>query len=258
MEAIQRSIDDVHQSQLDETRKLALEMNLKKNPIFAERTKVLAEKAPADFWARVLRNHPDFRDQLMGPYDGKILDSLVSFSVNHLPDGVRLELKFAPNDFFTNDTLWYEEHETPGNDPLPKLSGIDWKPGHGPRPEDSSAAQLDAAASNPWVFPPPASKEAGQRRGREEDDGNSNPNRGPSFFSFFAPLPAPPNPDDFRAGNKNDGADGDSDDEDEGAGDVQGYEAAADDWEEEVEERREIARMLIDDVWEDPAQFLTK
>ena len=257
MEAAQKKIDDLHMKQLDETRKLALECNVKKNAIFAERTKLLKEKAPKDFWLQVFSNHPDFKSELMGDYDAEIFRSLEDFTVTMNPDGFTIDMYFGPNNYFTNNRLTYQEIEEPQKETVIKTSGINWKEGKGPLSvtEEQEKERTAAKAKNPWTLPTTDSnsndnKESGQRRERDEDE-----HRGFSFFSFFEELPAVPKKEDFaRNGDNNE----DDFEDDEGFGDNDSFLSELDHYDQLIEERREIARCICDEIWDSPENYLTE
>ena len=257
MDAVQQKINDLHMKQLDETRKLALECNVKKNAAFAERTKALKEKGPKDFWFKVFSAHPDFKSELMGEYDDQIFRSLENFEVTMNPDGVTITMTFGPNDYFSNTTLTYQEIEQPGQEIVLKTSGVNWKPGKGPLVEEQQKPA--EKSSNPWVLPSSTTsdnnnKESGQRREREEEG------RGISFFSFFETVP--PMPEKPAASGAATGADGAAQDDDyfddEGFGDNESYLSDLDAYDEMIDERREIARCICDEIWDNPAEYIKK
>lgn len=260
MDAVQKKIDALHQKQLDETRKLALECNLKKNEAFAARSKMIKEKAPKDFWFKVFSGHPDFASELLGEYDEKIFAALESFEVVNKPDGFRIEMNFGPNEYFTNTTLWYEEKEEAGKDPQLSTSGVAWKPGKGPSDESEFTATKPAKEANPWLAAAKQveqQKASGARREREEEG------RGVSFFSFFDEVPAEPTADSVNGGKAvgDDGAAAAAQDDyfgGEAGGDQDDalFADALDEWDQIIDERREIARCICDEIWDDPAQYI--
>jgi hypothetical protein len=244
MEAAQRKIDELHIKQLDETRKLALECNLKKGEIYAARSKLIKEKGPKDFWFKVFSGHPDFAAELLGEYDANIFKALESFEVKHKTNGFKIEFTFGPNEYFTNTTLWYEETEEPGKSVVPTTSGVAWKEGKGPLPEEAEFTEVKKE-TNPWLAAAAkaeAQKESGARREREVEG------RGFSFFSLFEDVP--PEPKLNEDGAEDDGFD------DEGFGDFDRNADELDAWDNIIDERREIARCICDEIWDNPAQYI--
>lgn len=249
MQEIQDKIDGLHLKQLDETRKLALESNVKKNEIFAARTEYIKEHGPKDFWFQVFKAHPDFSSELLGEYDENIFAKMESFSVVNKSNGVRIEMKFAPNDYFTNDVLFFEEIEEPGKPIELKTSGINWKEGKGPSDSDNQQQQ----PSNPWAAAAAVAagqqpaKESGVRREREAEG------RGMSFFTFFETIPEVPQQNNNNNGSNDDGFD---DFGDEGFGDNDAFADLLDEYDEMIEEKRDIARCICDEIWDNPAKYL--
>ena len=269
LETVQDKINGVHAKQLSLTRKLALQCGTAKNANFAARTRAIAQSGVKDFWHKVFKGHADLASQMMGEYDDRIFHALRTFDVQYRLDGFRIEMTFGPNDYFTDSVLWYDEVDRDGEEDgetVPTTSGVHWKLGKGPADEK----QLAQEKSNPWAVAAAAAAAAataGQRRNR--DDEPVPEGRGPSFFTFFEPLPAPPQQQQQQrggAGGKrvgDDAADSGDEDEDgmrfgddEGCGDNDSDISAADDWDQDIDERREVARCLTDEIWEDPAEFL--
>jgi hypothetical protein len=248
MQAIQDKIDALHMKQLDETRKLSLECGVRKNEAFAARSVAIKEKGPKDFWARVFRAHADFAAELLGPYDTRILEALVDFAVTFKPQGFRIEMRFGPNEYFADEVLWYEEAEGDGAaaEVVPTASGVRWKAGKGPAQEAPPAAR-DA---DPWRAAATAAEaaKAGARRERDDDA-----ERGDSFFRFFDSVPAKPQ----SGGGGGDDDDGDSQGDAEGFGDRDSDVSAVAEWEDMVDERREIARAIVEEVFDDPMCVLS-
>ncbi|CUG85455.1 Hypothetical protein, putative [Bodo saltans] len=212
--AIQTRIDELQNSFHDKVDDVMSERDLKRNDIYAARTKVLKEKGPKNFWALVIQSHEDVAMELMGPYDATILDSLEDLNVEFTQDGYKLTIKFGRNDFFEEKELWAEDV-----DGDMKFSGISWKDGKGPLTE---AEEEQASASK-----------SGTKR--ERDD------RGPSLFEVFAEMAPHPEEDEELE---------EEDDEE--------IEELVGEWEEDLEDRKEVLGCLVDEIWADPASVLAK
>jgi hypothetical protein len=210
---IQTRIDELQNSFHDKVDEVMGERDLKRNDIYAARTKVLKEKGPKNFWALVIQSHEDVAMELMGPYDAAILDSLEDFNVEFTQDGYKLTIKFGRNDFFEEKELWAEDV-----DGDMKFSGITWKDGKGPLTEEEEEQ---------------ASAKTGAKR--ERDD------RGPSLFEVFAEMAPHPEEDEELE---------EEDDEE--------IEELVGEWEEDLEDRKEVLGCLVDEIWADPASVLAK
>ena len=210
---IQSRIDALQNKFHDQCDDLGTKRDMKWNKIYEERTKVLKEKAPKNFWATVIQTHPDISTELMGPYDAKIMESLEDFSVIFTETGYKLSVVLGKNDFIESGTLWAED-----NDGDFTFSGVTWKEGKGPREDDDD----DEAPSKP-----------GEKRPRADDG------RGPSIFEVFSIMPPHPDEDDEM----------DEEDDDE-------FEDAVEQWEEDMDDRREVLSCLVGEVWADPARVL--
>lgn len=164
---VQKKIDELQNSFHDKVEDLMTERDLKRNELYAARTKVLKEKGPKNFWALVLLAHRDIADELAGPYDALILESLKDFDVLYTATGYKLTMTFAQNDFFENKELWAENVEGEL-----KFSGVSWKNGKGPLTEEEEEA----------------AEKSGSKRGRDD--------RGPSLFEVFSELAPHPEEDE--------------------------------------------------------------
>ena len=192
---------------------------VKKNDIFAKRTAFLKAEGPKNFWAAVVASHPDIVNDLLGPYDDRILASLEDFSVTYKEDGaVRIEMKFKPNEFFSDSVLWAEEFD--GEDGAAyEFSGVNWKEGKGPLGEDEE---------EPERVP-----------GKKHTRSDAQEDRGESLFSFFELLPPDPNSSEF--------------DPEEFEGDDEELEELEEEYQNEVEDRSDLFQCFVEEIWEDPA-----
>lgn len=235
---IQRKIDAHHLAHHKAIQKIVATRDVAKNAVFAERTAALKQRNIVGvFWASVLRAHPDISQELMGPYDDQILNTLVNYSVEYREDGSKkVSMEFKPNDFFEETTLWAEigcedpedsEEADPddGRDEAPAFtsSGITWKPNRGPEDDNDDAGE---------------DRKVGSKASREADKGL----RGPSLFEAFGVMPE--HPDDVSDNEEGD----DSDDEER--------EEMAREWSELLDERLEIFKCLVEEAWEDPLAVL--
>lgn len=211
---IQNKIDAFQEEFHDKCEDVFRERDLKKNEVYAVRTKLLKEKGPKNFWSVIISAHPDISSELMGPYDPKILEFLTDFDVRYTAEGYKLTMTFAKNPFFSDTTLSVEDAN---GDYV--FSGINWKDGKGPYTEEEEDEMNKA--------------KAGQKRDRDDD-------RGPSLFEVFSTMP--PHPDE----------DEELDEEDE-----EEIEELIDEWEEDLEDRKEVLSCLVEEVWADPAQILS-
>eukprot|EP00933_Yihiella_yeosuensis_P028965 TRINITY_DN2271_c0_g2_i1.p1 TRINITY_DN2271_c0_g2~~TRINITY_DN2271_c0_g2_i1.p1 ORF type:complete len:357 (-),score=110.46 TRINITY_DN2271_c0_g2_i1:420-1406(-) len=143
-------IDKEHEKEIQAIRRKYEE---RQKPLLEERSKVLlgdgadqdlATGTPAlpGFWAKALKHHPDFSDEIES-YDMPVLEYLRDIQFVDLdPDdsdkGFRLKFHFAPNPYFENAVLSKEYHTKPASNPYcndgPEVvelrsSAIDWKDG---------------------------------------------------------------------------------------------------------------------------------
>lgn len=211
---VQSRIDALQNKFHDDCGDLCTKRDMKWNKIYEERTKVLKEKGPKNFWSTVIQLHPDIKEELMGPYDAKIFEALEDFSVVFTETGYKLTMVIGKNEFLESGTLSAED-----NDGDFIFSGLTWKAGKGPLHEDEEET--------------PSSK-PGEKRPRE------NENRGPSLFEVFETMPPHPDEDEEM----------DEEDEDD-------FEDAVEQWEEEINDRREVLNCLVGEVWADPARVMT-
>ncbi|KAH9601126.1 hypothetical protein LSM04_002538 [Trypanosoma melophagium] len=221
-------------------------------------------------------NENDMNDRLIGPYDAQLLrEYLEDMRVVYTDVGVRVVLQFKPNPFFEETELWGEEQqhgavkchshgddcgcekkeennnsnddnngnnnkdgeeeEDERDDGNCYFSGITWKPGHGPIMDDDDDNNNDNNSNN---------KDGERKRPRTSTDAASTPTRGWSFLDVFSKML--PHPADDEAFDEED----EEDDED--------FEEAVEKWETEMEDRRELLMLLVEDVWMDPVAAYTK
>lgn len=240
-ESIQAAIDALHIDHHNRVEQLVRERDVRKNALYAERAALLKEQGPKHFWATVIRSHKELTGELLGPYDDEILDALEDVNVVFTPNGYKLDMTFAKNDFFSDAKLWAEsvsattaQDGASGDDDLVlRLSGVNWKAGKGPlTPEEE-----DALASKEKVASP------GDKRGRQEEAAND---RGPSLFSFFEELLPPAGDDHSSAEEDEEEEDEEDEEDDEEMSEMGEYLQARD-------ERHEVLECLVREVFEDPA-----
>ena len=166
--AVQAKINALHVAHRDKTIDIERERDIKRNAVYAKRTTYLASKGPKNFWSLVIRAHPDVQE-VAGPYDDEILDSITSMDVTFTDEGSKVTITFAKNDLFEDASLWAEE-----NDDGLFFSGVKWKPGRGPLAQEEDDTK--------------DRRQVGSKSSRENDK------RGPSLFEFFEELG--PHPED--------------------------------------------------------------
>ena len=80
-------------------------------------------------------------------------------------------------------------------------------------------------------------------------------NQCPGFFGVPRPVTAPRVGRPHRAKNGSNGED-DGFGDDEGFGDNDAFADLLDEYDEMVEEKRDIARCICDEIWDNPAKYL--
>ena len=244
-EAALKAIDDLQKAQQKALRENELAFVKKIDALTQTRTAALAkEGVTGKFWQHVLRSHPDLKNDLFGPYDDALLNSLAAMKLTRVEtlavpvkvagaesqppadvaDGWLLEMSFELNDYFTDKTIWALYRPSAGDDvdddKVYFTSGVRWKSGRGPEPEDADAGSRASGK-----------KASGEKRGRTE--------HGPTFLEIFAPMPDYPAPDE--------------DDED---ADEEELEEAMEEWLELLKERTEVFKCLLTEVWTNPVAVL--
>ncbi|ESL08526.1 hypothetical protein TRSC58_03770 [Trypanosoma rangeli SC58] len=260
---------DVLQAELHKrVRKIVVEGNLKRNLHYTVRHELIAKaiasgELPRTFWADAIiealetsEEAGSERGRLLGTYDAALLrDHLRDMRVEYTGAGVRVTLEFAPNPFFEETVLWGEDRHYAGGDDegdvgkekedncegkhkddndgrddeddvddICRFSGVTWKPGHGPE-DDSDDDNADATK-----------RSAGLKRERSPPT-----TRGWSFLEVFSKmLPHPEDDEAFDEAEEDELAD------------------AVENWESEMEDRRDLLLTLVEDVWRDPVAALTR
>lgn len=252
----------------------------------AERSAVLAARdaavaamvgsgeLPANFWGVAVVSFLTLQDKtsettrhFLGPYDDALLRThLKDVTVTSLHNGYRITLRFAENPFFEGTELWaelrrvqtkepasdnHEEDEDEDDDDDDGIedegfafSGIAWKPGHGPtdptleyHSDDDDEKKSDGNAD-------------GRKRGRDDTNGSSKKraapapptaNEGPSMLEAFSVMERHPEDDSEL----------DSCDDDEMAD-------LCDEWEAELEDRRQLLALLAEEMVPEPQTAVRK
>ncbi|CAJ16327.1 hypothetical protein, conserved [Trypanosoma brucei brucei TREU927] len=283
--AVQKLINKLEDEMHEAVTKVLVENNIKLNEHYSARHEVITNaikngKLPTTFWAdaiiAVLRDahveedrdgsraagndaeDDDDDGNQLGTFDEALLRKhLKDMMVTYKETGSRLSLTFSPNPFFEETELWIEENQlnnegSKNNDDdnnnnnndsdgggggdfykTYEVSDITWKPDHGPNFDDNDG---DGGGGE---------KRSGSKRGRS----NMDPTRhGWSFLNMFSKIP--PHPlDDYYDDDFYDDNDDDDDDDDK-----KWIEEAIDIWEEDMDEREQLFRFLVREVWSDPLE----
>ncbi|RNE97043.1 putative nucleosome assembly protein [Trypanosoma rangeli] len=262
---------DVLQAELHKcVRKIVIGGNLRRNLHYTARHELIVKaiasgELPRTFWADAIIVALETTEEagseggrLLGTYDAALLrEHLRDMRVEYTEAGMRVTLEFAPNPFFEETVLWGEDrHYAVDNDEgevdkekedncegkhkddndvrddegdvddVCRFSGVTWKPGHGPE-DVSDGDNADADTTK---------RGAGLKRER-----SPLTTRGWSFLEVFSKML--PHPEDDEAF--------DDADEDELAD-------AVENWESEMEDRRDLLLTLVEDVWRDPVAAFTR
>ena len=212
--AIQEELSEIQRETEKALKEVEVQSNAAANALFQERSQLIADHAPKNFWTLIILSNDDIREELLGEYDEEIFKSVQDFNVKFLDNGsVRIEMKFAPNDFFTNDTLFAQRDV----DEEMTFSGVDWKKGKGPLTDEEAEEVTNRVPGNKAP--------------------RQNENRGDSFFeTVFGHLPEDPTAE----------LEEDEEMDEEEADDLA---AAEEEYEEAVDEKNDIFECLVEEIW---------
>lgn len=215
--AIQAKIDAKHEEFRKQRHAIDAEAAEKLNAAYAKRAAVLEQKAPKAFWAMVIRSHSDLSQEMLGPYDDEILESLEAFDVRYTATGFRLTMRFGPNDYFVEKELWAED-----DDGDLSFSGITWKEGKGPAPEAEEGDEEE-------------------EEGEEDKNKRLRDDHGPSLFEVFEKMGPHPEEDDQLL---------------EEVEEEEDLDEIIAEYEEEEHDRHDVLQCLVEEVWEKPVDCL--
>jgi hypothetical protein len=222
--AIQQELTEIQSQTEQALKEVEVQSNAAANALFEERSKLIAEHAPKNFWSLIILNNDDIREELLGSYDEEIFKAVKDFNVKFLDNGsVRIEMSFntAENAYFTNEVLFAQRDV----DEEMTFSGVDWKEGKGPLTDEEVDAQEERAAGS-----------------KAPRDVKGDEGRGDSFFeTFFGQPPADPSMD------MEEDEELDEEEEEELA-------AAEDDFEEAMREKNDIFECLTEEIWKQLGQ----
>ncbi|EKG01647.1 hypothetical protein TCSYLVIO_007348 [Trypanosoma cruzi] len=251
--------------------------NLKRNAHYTARQEIITKaiesgELPRTFWADAIvaaLETPEVAEgnegRLLGNYDAALLrEYLQEVKVEYTEAGVKVMLTFAPNPFFQETVLWGEERHYAGDeeeeegkgkdsdnetknknndkdedddadndaDDVCRFSGITWKPGHGP--EDDGNDHHSGGGGN-------AGMDKGRNGTSRKRERSPATTQGWSFLDVFSKmLPHPEEDEAFDEADDDELAD------------------AVENWESEMEDRRDLLLTLVEDVWLDPIAALMR
>ena len=218
------------------------------NAVLKKRSDYLVKEGIAGkLWGAAILAHKDFKEELIGPYDELILSSLTNIMITYISRDVtderkvifhdkvpktealrRIEFFFnsANNHYFKNDLLWAEINDTQGvkGEHVLKVSGIQWREGKGPLPEEAEAATA-------------TSGDAGRTSKRPREEGEEE-GCGPSLFEIFEPLPRCPLDDEVDEENAEEQA------------------TREEEWDELYNERMEVFKAIMEEIWPNPVGLI--
>jgi len=277
---LQEQLDALQKKMHAEVEACDASANKQKNVVFAARraaiNKFIANgDLPTTFWADAVINAlrceataSDFTPNYLGPYDEALLKTfLQDVSVQYTESGHKITLFFSENPYFEEKELWAEcvdvlhadgeaqaEEDMDDGSERWVFSGVAWKAGYGPpsdSEEDSDEEMEEDEAEDAEVkkkrrVESTSAREARlrqQKRGREgERDGKDiSPVKGPSVVEVFGFMPPHPEEDELM-----------EEEEDDVVAE------AASEWEEEMEDRKLLLRMLEFRVHHDPLTAVMK
>ncbi|KAG8343936.1 hypothetical protein ERJ75_000886200 [Trypanosoma vivax] len=257
--AIQEQIRELQYEMHKNLSDLTIQSNIKKNEHYATRHEVVTRGIrdgllPRTFWADAVIASIDLADkqsnfdvakdgdkcQTLGPYDVPLLRNyLEDMKVTFTEKGTRLSLHFAANPFFEEPELWAEVTRGPQRDTDVATEGFE---DHGDKDDhsvDSSEDDLFVFSGITWK---PGHGPLDDESDGDEDDKiqqqTEEVTRGWSFLDMFSDMPPPPEVEEF-----------------EGV-DTSEFLRESDDWQMEADDREQMFRLLVEEVWANPLAVL--